>query len=163
MHDDTLQLGEQQKFSRGTGKPTSAAQHIHIDFQKSVLDHERTYFVFLCVPCRRCFCPTMVRAILIFDVRPLDGVSCVRGWCADILFFTGDFFVLGAGEIASLATALGARLGKTVTLENRVADHVLGGVRVIVGSQMVDHSLRGRLDGMKKKLGSAALPSFSEG
>ncbi len=69
---------------------------------------------------------------------------------------------LGAGEIASLATAFGAELGKRVTLENKVTDDVLGGVRVIVGSQMIDRSLRGRLDGLKKKLGTAALPSLSE-
>jgi len=69
---------------------------------------------------------------------------------------------LGAGEVARLATALGAQLGKRVTLENQVTPDVLGGVRVIVGSKMVDHSLRGRLDGLKKRMNSAPLPSLTE-
>jgi F-type H+-transporting ATPase subunit delta len=69
---------------------------------------------------------------------------------------------IDATEIARLATALGAQLGKTVTLENRVTPDVLGGVRVIVGSQMVDHSLRGRLGGLAKQLQNAALPSMAE-
>ena len=70
---------------------------------------------------------------------------------------------LGAGEIAGLATALGAKLGKTVTLANRVVPELVGGVRVIVDSKMVDYSLRGRLDGLEKCLNAAPLPSLTEG
>lgn len=66
-------------------------------------------------------------------------------------------------EIFTLQTALGARLGKEVTLTNEVVPDVLGGVRVIVGSQMMDASLRGRMDGLKKRLSLAPLPSLSEG
>jgi F-type H+-transporting ATPase subunit delta len=70
---------------------------------------------------------------------------------------------LGAGEIAGLATALGAKLGKTVTLANQVVPDLVGGVRVIVDSRMVDYSLRGRLDGLEKRLNAAPLPSLTEG
>ena len=40
--------------------------------------------------------------------------------------------LLGAAEISRVATAVGARLGKSVSLENRVTEEVLGGVRVTV-------------------------------
>jgi len=69
---------------------------------------------------------------------------------------------LGALEISTLATALGAKLGKRITLENRVTPDVLGGVRVIVGSKMVDHSLKGRLEGLHKRMAGAPLPSLAD-
>lgn len=69
---------------------------------------------------------------------------------------------LGSAELQSLASALGARLGKRVTLENKIDPDVLGGVRVIVGSKMFDHSVRGRLDGLEKKLATAPLPSLAD-
>lgn len=69
---------------------------------------------------------------------------------------------LGASEIARLAVALGKRLGKEVSLENRVVPGLLGGVRVIVESKMVDCSLQGRLDGLRKRMFQAPLPSLQE-
>ncbi|HED65740.1 MAG TPA: ATP synthase F1 subunit delta [Planctomycetes bacterium] len=69
---------------------------------------------------------------------------------------------LGAAEIAELEAGLGKKLGKRLSLENRIRPELLGGVRVIVGSKMVDHSLLGRLDGLKKGLLNAPLPSLAE-
>lgn len=69
---------------------------------------------------------------------------------------------LGEHEIGLLAQALGRRLGKRVTLDNHVNPEVVGGVRVVVGSKMLDYSLRGRLDGLTKKLLAAPLPSLQE-
>lgn len=66
-------------------------------------------------------------------------------------------------ELAKLADSLGKRLEKNLKLTNVVRPELLGGVRVIVGSQMVDSSIIGRLDGIKKRMQSAALPSLSEG
>lgn len=66
---------------------------------------------------------------------------------------------LGAGEIAELGRALSARLGKQVTLENRIVPALVGGVRVIVESRMLDFSFAGRLEGLKKRLLDAPLPS----
>ena len=36
------------------------------------------------------------------------------------------------------------------------------GVRVVVGSKMLDSSLQGRMEGLRKKLQSAPLPSLQE-
>ena len=69
---------------------------------------------------------------------------------------------LGAADVSQLALALGKRLGKDVKLANRVNPDVLGGVRVIVGSKMIDSSLRGRLDGLRKKMLEAPLPSLQD-
>jgi len=67
---------------------------------------------------------------------------------------------IDSAELARLATALGPRLGKTLTLENRVVPELIGGLRVLVESKMIDASLVGRLEGMRKELMSAPLPSL---
>ena len=66
-------------------------------------------------------------------------------------------------EIDRLAQAVGQQLGKKLSLENKVNPELLGGVRVIVGSRMVDFSLSGRLGGLKKRMLDAPLPSLAEG
>ena len=69
---------------------------------------------------------------------------------------------LGAAEISNLAVTLGARLGRRVSLENKVNPEVVGGVRVIVGSKMVDGSLSGRMERLRKLLLDAPLPSLQD-
>ncbi|QDU84856.1 ATP synthase subunit delta [Planctomycetes bacterium Pla163] len=59
---------------------------------------------------------------------------------------------LDHGEIASLATNLSARLGKTVQLDNRIDASLIGGVRVTVGSSMLDLTVQGRLDDLRERL-----------
>lgn len=70
---------------------------------------------------------------------------------------------LGAAEVRRLASSIGSKLGKTLTLDNQVDPDLLAGVRVIVGSRMIDHSLSGRLNGLKKRMLDAPLPSLAEG
>jgi F-type H+-transporting ATPase subunit delta len=62
-----------------------------------------------------------------------------------------------AGELAKLAQALGRVLGKEVLLSNRIAPHVVGGVRVIVDNRLLDYSVRGRLAGLRRRLLDARL------
>lgn len=64
---------------------------------------------------------------------------------------------LGAGEIAELSVALSRRFGKEVRLTQRVVPALLGGVRVVVENKMLDSSVVGRLDGLKKRLLEAPL------
>ncbi len=66
---------------------------------------------------------------------------------------------LGAGEVAQLGAAISARLGKQVTLENRIVPALVGGVRVVVESRMLDFSFAGRMEGLRKRLLDAPLPS----
>jgi F-type H+-transporting ATPase subunit delta len=64
---------------------------------------------------------------------------------------------LGAGELAELSVALSRRLGKEVRLTQRVVPALLGGVRVVVENKMLDASVAGRLEGLRKRLLDAPL------
>jgi len=66
---------------------------------------------------------------------------------------------LDGGTLQSLQTSLGARLGKTVRLKNELQPELVGGVRVIVESRMLDNSVQGRLAGLKKRMQEAPLPT----
>jgi F-type H+-transporting ATPase subunit delta len=63
-----------------------------------------------------------------------------------------------ANELARLAAALGPRVGKQLVLKNRLVPELIGGLRVVVESKMIDASIAGRLEGMRKNLMAAALP-----
>ncbi|MCP3917091.1 MAG: ATP synthase F1 subunit delta [bacterium] len=65
---------------------------------------------------------------------------------------------LGTAELDQLTTALGERLKKTVKLSHRTNPDLVAGVRVIVGSQMIDYSVQGRMDGLRRKMMEARLP-----
>ena len=66
---------------------------------------------------------------------------------------------LGAGELAELEVSLGARLGKRVTLDNRMTSDLVAGVRVVVDNRMIDYSVQGRLEELRRRLLEAPLPS----
>jgi F-type H+-transporting ATPase subunit delta len=68
---------------------------------------------------------------------------------------------LAEGELSELARALGPRLGKELVLTNKIDPTLLGGLRVVVESKMIDASLQGRLEGLRKRLLAAPLPQLS--
>jgi F-type H+-transporting ATPase subunit delta len=53
---------------------------------------------------------------------------------------------------AVIATRLGRRLGKTVTLETHVDPAILGGVVAQVGDDVIDGSVRGRIERLRRTL-----------
>ena len=65
---------------------------------------------------------------------------------------------VAAEELARLAAALGPRLGKQLMLQNRIVPGLIGGLRVVVESKMIDATVAGRLEGLRKHLLTAALP-----
>ena len=70
---------------------------------------------------------------------------------------------LNLAALSSLAgVALEKRLRKRITLSNRVVPDLIGGVRVIVDNKMMDLSLRGRLEGLRKRMLEAPLSSKAE-
>jgi len=69
---------------------------------------------------------------------------------------------IDAAEIDRLAGAVGKRLGLTVTLQNHVRPELMGGLRVVVGSRMLDSSYSGRLESLRKRMLDAPLPTSSE-
>ena len=66
---------------------------------------------------------------------------------------------LDPADVQRLATTLSAQLGRTLTLENHVVPELLGGARVFAANKMIDWSVQGRLETLKKKLLEARLPS----
>ena len=56
---------------------------------------------------------------------------------------------LSGAQLKSLADALKAKIGKTVTLTEHVDPSLIGGLVVKVGSQMIDSSLKTKLQAMK--------------
>jgi F-type H+-transporting ATPase subunit delta len=67
---------------------------------------------------------------------------------------------LNPEDIANLAVAIGARLGKEVLLRNRINSHLVGGVRVLVDNKLIDFSVEGRMSGLRRKLMECELPSL---
>lgn len=68
---------------------------------------------------------------------------------------------LDPADVARIATALSAQLGRSLTLENKVVPGLLGGARVFAGNRMLDWSVQGRLESLRKKLLEARLPSVT--
>lgn len=61
-------------------------------------------------------------------------------------------------EIDRAAAEFGRALGKKLLLVNRVVPEIVGGARVIAGNRMLDGSVTGRLDALKRRLLQAPLP-----
>ena len=68
---------------------------------------------------------------------------------------------LDADAIDELCVSLGKRLSKRVALKNKITPGLVGGIRVIVDNKLIDYSVRGRLEGLRKRLEQAELPSVS--
>ncbi len=64
---------------------------------------------------------------------------------------------LGAAEMSLLAREVGAHLGKQVTLENKLVPELLGGARVTAGNRMIDWSVQGRLEALRRRMMEAPL------
>ncbi len=56
------------------------------------------------------------------------------------------------GEQALIASRLGRRLGKTIIIEPQVDPSILGGVIAQVGDDVIDGSVRGRLERLRRRL-----------
>jgi F-type H+-transporting ATPase subunit delta len=104
---------------------------------------------------------------LLFDkgrVQVLRGLGEAfrRRWLASRGAVEGvveSALALGSGELAELAVAVGATLGKEVLLANRINSDLVGGVRVLVENRLIDYSVRGRLAGLRRKMMEAELPT----
>ncbi|MEY2806711.1 MAG: FoF1 ATP synthase subunit delta [Planctomycetia bacterium] len=66
---------------------------------------------------------------------------------------------LGEPEMAKLATRLGSVLEKKVALTNKVVPELVGGARVVAGNRMIDWSVQGRMDALRRRMLDARLPS----
>ena len=62
-------------------------------------------------------------------------------------------------DLSRLAAAVGRRLGLKVALANRIVPELVGGARVIARNRMIDASVQGRLDGLRRRLMEVRLPT----
>ena len=63
-------------------------------------------------------------------------------------------FALDAAALAGLATTLEKRFGKKLNLKVELEPELIGGVRVVVGDEVLDTSVKARLEQMKAALTS---------
>ena len=66
---------------------------------------------------------------------------------------------LAQAELDSLALTLGKQFGKELLLTNKLVPELVGGARVLAGNRMIDYSVQGRLEALRRKLMDAPLPS----
>ncbi|MCY2961785.1 MAG: F0F1 ATP synthase subunit delta [Planctomycetota bacterium] len=61
-------------------------------------------------------------------------------------------------DLARVASDFGRLLGQKLILKNRVVPELIGGARVIAGNRMLDGSVSGRLEGLRRRLQEVQLP-----
>jgi F-type H+-transporting ATPase subunit delta len=66
---------------------------------------------------------------------------------------------LEPAEIDRLSTALSKVIGKALVLENRIVPSLLGGARVVAQNRMIDWSVEGRLESLRRRMLDARLPA----
>jgi len=64
---------------------------------------------------------------------------------------------LPAEVLAAMGRELKSVLGKEVLLENRIVPELLGGTRVTVSNRMIDYSVAGRLESLRRAMLEAPL------
>jgi len=64
---------------------------------------------------------------------------------------------LDSSELSALEGTLGARLGARVRLSQRTREELLAGVRVFVGARLMDQSVQGRLEALRRRLEGARV------
>ncbi len=62
-------------------------------------------------------------------------------------------------EMSSIASTLGARLARELILVNKIVPGLVGGARVIAANRMIDYSVQGRIEALRRKLMDVRLPS----
>lgn len=63
-------------------------------------------------------------------------------------------FPLGEAQVADLKTLLETRFGSRLQLSVVVAPELIGGIKAVVGDQVLDTSVRGKLEAMRTALNS---------
>ena len=61
-------------------------------------------------------------------------------------------FEIDPSQLSEIATALDRRFGRKLELSVELAPELIGGIRVVVGDEVLDTSVRARLEQMKMSL-----------
>jgi len=136
-HDELLQFAanpkarENQVFDLvssvlGTALPTRAA-----NFLRTVIDNDRL-------------------AVLPEVARQFRALASGVGGTTDAVVYTP--FPLSAGDLANLLRSLERRFGCKLQLTQQADPSLIGGVRVVAGDEVLDTSVKARLEQMKSAL-----------
>ncbi len=68
---------------------------------------------------------------------------------------------LEPAEIERIAAALSKTIGRTLVLENKIVPSLVGGARVFAQNRMIDWSVAGRLESLRRKMLDARMPETS--
>jgi F-type H+-transporting ATPase subunit delta len=66
---------------------------------------------------------------------------------------------LSQADLEMIAAQLGPQFGKSLLLANKIVPDLVGGARVIAGNRMIDYSVQGRLDALRRRMMDAPLPA----
>ncbi len=91
------------------------------------------------------------RASLVGDLGPVFHATAMVA-AGKLVAQVTSATPLDAGQRARLVEQLGALTGKTISLEESVDPGLLGGVSIIMGSKMIDGSLRRHLETLQDRL-----------
>ncbi len=58
-----------------------------------------------------------------------------------------------------VASQLVPQFCKSLLLTNKIVPDLVGGARVIAGNRMIDYSVQGRLDALRRRMMDAPLPA----
>jgi F-type H+-transporting ATPase subunit delta len=135
---------ESADFSRFLRSPVIAAdvkaEAIDAILAKANANATVTNFVKVVARNGRLFAlPTIIRSFQALAAKDRGEIS------ADVT----SAAALSGAQLKSLADTLKAKIGKTVTLTEHVDPSLIGGLVVKVGSQMIDSSLKTKLQAMK--------------
>jgi F-type H+-transporting ATPase subunit delta len=73
-----------------------------------------------------------------------------QGGSSDAVVYSA--FAIGEAELADLATTLEKRFGRKLNVTVELQPELIGGVRVVVGDEVLDSSVKARLEQMKVAL-----------
>jgi F-type H+-transporting ATPase subunit delta len=66
---------------------------------------------------------------------------------------------LSEREVESIAATFGPLLSRELVLSNKIVPELVGGARVFAANRMIDYSVQGRLEALRRKMLDARMPS----
>jgi F-type H+-transporting ATPase subunit delta len=144
--DELAQISAQPGLVQFADSPKASAQQVFDLMQgvlKSALDGKAQNFLHTLIDNGRLACLPEVAA----QYRAL--VNAKRGY-SDALVFSA--FPIDADALAETARLLEARFARKLNVSVQLAPELIGGIRVVVGDEVLDTSVKARLEQMKVAL-----------
>ena len=128
---DNPKVTADQVFDLFVGVARSALPDMARNFLRTVIDNDRL-------------------AVLPEVARQFRALANGVGGTTDAVVYTP--FPLSAAELANLLQSLERRFGRKLQLTQQADPSLIGGVRVVVGDEVLDTSVKARLERMKVAL-----------